>query len=244
MVNKWLCKLASITLSLSLMSFSAIAEDEVNPADPWEGFNRSVFTFNDTLDTYISRPVAVVYNKVMPQRLDDGVSNVFSNLADVVVIVNDLLQGKFKQGGQDLGRFLVNSTVGIAGLVDVGSRIGLDKNEEDFGQTLGYWGVDAGPYLMLPLYGPSTVRDAFGSVVNSQLDLVRYVDHVPTRNQLYGLRMIDKRDAYLELEDAIFGDKYTYLRDVYLQRRAFLVNDGEVEDPFGEDGEEIEYDFE
>jgi len=226
------------------MSFSAIAEDEVNPADPWEGFNRSVFTFNDTLDTYISRPVAVVYNKVMPQRLDDGVSNVFSNLADVVVIVNDLLQGKFKQGGQDLGRFLVNSTVGIAGLVDVGSRIGLDKNEEDFGQTLGYWGVDAGPYLMLPLYGPSTVRDAFGSVVNSQLDLVRYVDHVPTRNQLYGLRMIDKRDAYLELEDAIFGDKYTYLRDVYLQRRAFLVNDGEVEDPFGEDGEEIEYDFE
>jgi len=244
MVNKWLCKLASITLSLSLMSFSAIAEDEVNPVDPWEGFNRSVFTFNDTLDTYISRPVAVVYNKVMPQRLDDGVSNVFSNLADVVVIVNDLLQGKFKQGGQDLGRFLVNSTVGIAGLVDVGSRIGLDKNEEDFGQTLGYWGVDAGPYLMLPLYGPSTVRDAFGSVVNSQLDLVRYVDHVPTRNQLYGLRMIDKRDAYLELEDAIFGDKYTYLRDVYLQRRAFLVNDGEVEDPFGEDGEEIEYDFE
>ena len=149
--------LATILLSLPLLSSSLQAEEQ----DSFEGFNRNMFYFNDKVDQYALRPLAVAYTEVMPNPLEQGVANVFSNLNEVTNVVNDLLQGKFKQAGHDGGRFLINSTIGMAGLFDVAERAGLSKSDgEDFGQTLAVWGVGEGPYLMLPLVGPSTLRDA------------------------------------------------------------------------------------
>ena len=130
--------------------------------DPWEGFNRAVFTFNDTLDFYVLKPVATGYDKAMPDPLQDGVTNFFNNVGEIRTIFNDLLQLKLKQAGLDTTRFIVNTTVGVFGFIDIGSRIGLDRHDEDFGQTLGYWGVGSGPYLVLPLLGPNTLRDSAG----------------------------------------------------------------------------------
>ena len=147
-------------LFMSTISMGAMGEElEV---DPWQGFNRAVFEFNETLDQYVAKPVAQGYQAVTPQFVDTGISNFFSNLEDVLIIANDILQLKPMQALSDTGRFLVNSTIGIFGFFDVASHIGLEKHNEDLGQTLGYWGVGAGPYVMLPVLGPSNLRDAFG----------------------------------------------------------------------------------
>ena len=150
-----------------VMFFSAAVQAEENNPDPWEGFNRSVFEFNEVLDRNVAKPLAQGYQYITPKPVDDSVTNFFSNLEDVLVIVNDVLQLKFGQALSDTGRVLINTTVGFFGLFDVASKIGLEKHNEDFGQTLGYWGVGSGPYLVLPVLGPSTLRDAFGTGAGS-----------------------------------------------------------------------------
>jgi len=200
-----------------------------NPADPLEPLNRSVFIFNDTVDGAIMKPVARGYRAVLPRFVRTGVTNFFSNLQDVWISVNDFLQGKVQQGVEDGSRFLFNSTFGLAGILDVASSWGLEKHDEDFGQTLGRWGVGTGAYLVLPILGPSTVRDGLGLLVDFQTDLVWRIDDVPVRNSLVTLRFIDRRANLLDttnvLEEAAL-DKYAFVRDAWLQRRRNLVYDG------------------
>lgn len=201
-------------------------------SDPFEGYNRKVFAFNDWFDGHLLQPVAKGYNYAVPGPLNKGISNFFSNIDDVNVVVNDLLQLKLRQAGSDTGRVLVNTTVGVVGLIDVATDLGLPKHHEDFGQTLGYWGFGSGAYIVLPFLGSSNVRDGLGSIANSQLDGVMQINEVPTRNSLYSLRTLDNRAELLSAEKLIRGDRYTFIRDLYLQRREYLVNDGMVEDDF------------
>lgn len=200
-----------------------------NPADPLESFNRGVYKFNDTLDKAVAKPVAQGYNAVMPEPGKIMVTNFFSNLDDVVVTANDLLQLKLKQGFSDGMRFLVNTTVGVGGLIDVAAINGLEKHDEDFGQTLGYWGVGNGPYLVLPLLGPSTVRDGVGLYVDSRPSKIRRVKHMRTRNQLVVTKAVNRRAQLLDQEkvlDEAAIDRYGFIRDAYLLRRQSQVYDG------------------
>jgi len=201
-----------------------------NPDDPLEGYNRAMFKFNDGVDKAIIKPVASGYKAVMPGFARTGVTNFFSNLGDIWIGINNVLQGKVGAGASDFGRFAINTTVGIFGLFDVASNAGLDKHNEDFGQTLGRWGVGSGAYVVLPFLGPSSVRDGFGVLaVDWHGDPLWYVGNVPTRNELYGVRVVDTRanllDASRLLEEAAL-DRYSYLRGAYLQRRRNLVYDG------------------
>jgi phospholipid-binding lipoprotein MlaA len=201
-----------------------------NPDDPLEGYNRAMFGFNDSVDKAIIKPVAEGYKAVVPAFARTGVSNFFSNLGDIWIGVNNILQGKLGAGASDFGRFAINTSAGILGLFDVASNAGLDKHDEDFGQTLGRWGVGSGVYVVLPFLGPSSVRDGFGLLaVDWQGDPIWYVSNVPTRNELYGLRLVDTRASLLDasrlMEQAAL-DRYAYLRGAYLQRRRSLVYDG------------------
>ncbi len=224
--------LVGILLSGQVLADSSASEET---QDPWEGFNRKVFVFNDTLDTYALKPVAKGYRAITPDPVEDGVSRMFSNVGEIVNVVNDLLQGKFRQAGNDTGRFLVNTTIGLVGFFDVADDLGMPKNEgEDFGQTLGVWGVGEGPYLVLPLLGPGTLRDGPAKIVDFLIDPISEIDHVPTRNQIQGVRVVSGRADLLKAEELISGDKYSFIRDVYLQRREYLLNDGQVEDDFGD----------
>lgn len=175
------------------------------------------------------RPVAKAYKFVAPQFVETGVSNFFSNLGQPTVIVNDLLQAKFRPALSDTGRFLVNTTLGIGGLWDPAGGMGLDKHDEDFGQTLGKWGTPSGAYLMLPFLGPSTVRDAFGSVADIYTDPIHYVERDAIRYSLDGMNLIDTRARLLENEETLRQtfDQYAFLRNVFLQRREYQVTDGE-----------------
>ena len=209
--------------------------DAAKDPDPYENINRKTHAFNETLDKYIARPVAKVYTNTVPDPVERGVVNFFSNLDDLTNIANSLLQAKFGQAANDTGRFLINSTLGIGGLFDVASRAGLPKGEgEDFGQTLGAWGVGEGPYLMLPLVGPSTLRDAPSKYIDSFANPVSELEDVSARNSLRLLGLVSTRAELLGLDDAISGDSYLFVRDVYLQRREYLVNDGAIEDDFGD----------
>ncbi len=233
----------SLLLVMALILASQVqAQDAEHNPDPWEGFNRKVFAFNEGADRWVLKPLAKGYQKVTPSMVETGISNAFANLGELNTIANDLLQLKLGQAVSDTTRFLVNTTVGLLGLFDVASAMGLEKHEEDFGQTLGYWGVNSGPYVMVPLLGPYTVRDGFGRIVDAQVDYVTNLDHVPTRNQLIALRVIDTRASLIKAEELITGDRYTFIRDAYLQRREYLVKDGVVEDDFGEEDYEEDYD--
>jgi phospholipid-binding lipoprotein MlaA len=205
-----------------------------NPRDPYEGFNRAMFTFNDTVDTYALKPVATAYKNVTPSFVQTGVSNFFGNLADAWTAINNLLQGKGQDGMSDVTRFALNSTLGIAGLFDIASEAGLPKHKEDFGQTLGTWGVSSGPYLMLPLLGPSTVRDTAALPVDISGDIWRYKEPTNVRNIGTVVRVVDQRASLLDastlLEDAAL-DRYEFLRDGYLQRRESQIHpDGNPRD--------------
>ena len=222
---------AAVAVILSgLAAVPAFTDD-----DRFENLNRKVFIINDRLDQYALRPAAVTYKKLMPNPLEKGVDNFFGNLDEVTNVVNDLLQGKFNQAAHDGGRFLLNTTLGLGGLFDVAQRAGLEKSDgEDFGQTLAVWGVGEGPYLMLPLIGPSTLRDAPSKFVDSITSPFSYVDDVRTRNTARGVDLLAKRAGLLEIDRVISGDKYLFVRDVYLQRNRYLVNDGAIEDDFGD----------
>lgn len=210
-------------------TLSGCATSGGNPSDPLEPFNRAVFGFNDTVDDAVIKPVAKAYRAVLPGLVRTGISNFFSNLEDVWISVNDVLQGKFQQGFEDFGRFLLNSTLGVGGIFDLASEAGLRKNNEDFGQTLGSWGIGSGAYLVLPVLGPSTVRDGLGFLFDSQADLVFRIDGVRVHNSLYVTRGISTRANLLDASsvlDTAALDRYAFVRDAWLQRRLNLVYDG------------------
>lgn len=210
--------------------------DEQLNRDPWEGFNRKVFVFNDTADHYVLAPIARGYRAVTPDPVETGIGNVFSNIFEITTIANDLLQFELGQAGSDTGRFIINSTIGIFGIFDVASKVGLKKHDQDFGLTLAAWGVESGPYVMLPFLGPTTVRDGMGKLVDGRTtDYVAQLDHVPTRNQLMALREVDTRAGLLDFEKLITGDRYTFIRDVYLQHRDAAAGVEPQSDSFGED---------
>ncbi len=200
-----------------------------NPRDPFEGFNRAVFDINDGLDKTLIKPVAQSYETVLPAPVRKGVSNFFGNIGDVFIAANNLLQGKPAEAATDVGRFAINSTFGVLGIFDFATDLGLEKHEEDFGQTFGRWGAGSGPYLVLPILGPSTFRDGIGLALDLKTDPVAQTDNVPARNTLIGIRAIDERAGLLTadkiLEEAAL-DRYAYTRDAYLQRRRSLIYDG------------------
>ena len=204
-----------------------------SPKDPFEGFNRGVFEFNDVLDRYALKPIAQGYQAVVPETIRFIVGNVFANLGDVYTAFNQLLQGKPRFALTDMTRFVVNSTLGFAGAADVASAIGLERHNEDFGQTLGRWGVPSGPYLVLPFFGPSSLRDAPARYVDSFGNPVGYVSDIPVRNTAYGLSVVDTRASLLKSERLLDGaalDKYSLIRDGWLQRRRSAVFDGDPPD--------------
>lgn len=218
----------SLVIALAAIAATGCASTHAkNPVDPLESFNRGIYQFNDTVDKAAIKPVAQGYNAAMPEPGKIMVSNFFSNLDDLLVTINDLLQFKFAQAASDGSRFLFNSTFGVFGLFDVADR--LEKHDEDFGQTLGYWGMGNGPYIVLPILGPSTLRDSVGLVADSRPSVIRRVDPPRARNQLYVTKGINSRARLLDQEkilDEAAVDRYEFIRDTYLLRRKSQVYDG------------------
>ncbi len=228
-------------VTLLLLSGVSMAQDEDENRDPIEGLNRAVFKFNDKFDQYLLKPVAKGYQAVLPRILNDGVTNFFNNLNDVVVIANGLLQGKFEQAAMDTSRVVYNTTFGVLGFFDVASHMDLPKHNEDFGQTLAVWGVPEGGYLVLPFLGPSTFRDAPGLVVDwFVLSPIRWFN--PTlRDRVIALavRGVDTRAGLLRVERALDDaalDRYIFFREAFLQRRLNLIYDGNPPQPEFEEG--------
>ncbi|MDR0996082.1 MAG: VacJ family lipoprotein [Zoogloeaceae bacterium] len=202
-----------------------------NPSDPWEGFNRKMYAVHDAIDSVVLKPVAKGYETAMPLPARMGVHNFFSNLWEPARAGNGMLQGKPKSGFTSLGRFLINSTLGIFGLFDVASELDIDQQEADLGQTLATWGVPSGPYLFVPLFGPTTLRDFPSNLVEQQYAYPlspHYVDHVPTRNSVIAARVVDLRAGLLPtdklLEQAAL-DPYAYIRSAWLQHRASVTGE-------------------
>lgn len=218
-----------LILSLSLLSACASVPGGPTEGDPFESYNRAMFSFNDGLDKYFLKPVAEGYDTVVPNPIKTGVSNFFSNLGDIFVILNDILQFKFTQAIEDTGRFIFNSTIGLYGLIDVATPMGLEKHNEDFGQTLATWGVADGPYIVLPFFGPHTLRGTSDLLVQAELDPIYDIEKDET---LYGavfLRTIDIRYKLLKasnIAEQAAVDKYSFIRDAYLQYRKNLIYDG------------------
>ena len=243
---KFLKWLAVLVLALTLGACATTGQNGSTPsktvkADPWEPMNRAVFSFNETLDEYLIKPVTKAYRAVVPEVVRTAISNVFSNIGDIYTAVNNLLQGKPKEAVSDLGRVVINTTMGVFGIFDIATDAGLEKHKEDFGQTLGVWGVGSGPFVVLPVLGPSTVRDTAGWVVDIKTDLlINQVDDVGVRNSITGVRIVDARSRFLDtegiVEEAAF-DKYSFIRDAYLARRKNMIYDGnppeerDMEDP-------------
>jgi len=238
MRNKFFTLIA--ILVISLMTGCATTTNK----DPLEGLNRGIYKFNDVADKAVFKPVAGAYKAVAPTPVQTGISNFFANLRTFMTTINQVLQFKFNKAAESATRFVVNTTVGIAGFIDVASKTGIPQYKEDFGQTLGYWGVGNGAYLMLPFLGPSTLRDTGGLAFDTMLlDPLGYVENVRVRNTLYGTFFISTRASYLpgsDLLDEAALDPYTFMRDAYLQRRENQVADGEVAAKSTDDFETIE----
>lgn len=223
-----LSRVAAVTAASALMAGCA-APKNPHPEDPWEGFNRGVYSFNDTVDRALFKPVAQAYTFVTPQPVRSCVHNMFSNIDDVWAAANSFLQGRGHDFVNTLGRFLFNSTMGIGGCFDVASTTGARKIPNDFGTTLGVWGLGQGPYVVLPVLGPSTIRDSAGMVGDWQANKyvnIGAIDNVPLRNSLWGLQVIDMRASLLTTTntvDRVALDPYSFVRDAYLQRRAAMV---------------------
>jgi phospholipid-binding lipoprotein MlaA len=233
---------AAVSLALLFLAAGcATVPGPADPRDPLEGYNRAVYKFNDTVDRAFLKPVAKGYDAITPTLVKTGITNFFSNLDDVRIIANDFLQAKFREALANTGRLVLNTTAGVAGFFDVGSRVGLPKGNRDFGQTLGVWGIQSGPYFVLPFLGPSTIRDAFGRFADSYVQYPYYVEHVPTRNSVFALDTINTRANLLGAGNILSGaalDEYSFVRDAFLQRRARLVGDGNVAGPKDEFEEE------
>ena len=222
-------KMKSLLFALLFALAAGGCASSNTPGDPFEGFNRAMFGFNEALDNAVLKPVATGYRNVVPEPVRECTGNVFSNINDVFVAVNSLLQGKVGDAVSDACRVLVNSTVGVLGCFDVASKMGLEKHNRDFGQTFGKWGIGSGPYFVFPFLGPSNIREGVGTLIYSNLDPV-WANHIPTRNVAYSLRAVNRRAELLSassaLEDAAL-DKYAFVRDAYVQRRQSLIDDGD-----------------
>lgn len=232
------CAVLSFLLLLTGCSNSNVKTDskvastnqKTKNIDPYQNFNRKVYAFNIGVDKLLLKPVAKAYKVIAPKAVDDSIGNVFANLGDVGNTINNVLQGKFSHAANDAGRFLVNSTIGLAGLIDIASPSGFDKHDEDFGQTLAKWGMKSGPYVMLPLLGPSTIRDA-----SAKLTVDRFTDPAHYHNEsiaLTGLKVIKKRTDFFAEEEILkdlSNDQYSALRDIWLQNRKFLIRDGKTD---------------
>jgi phospholipid-binding lipoprotein MlaA len=228
-----ICVRASLVVGALAVLAGCATGPNANPADPLEPLNRQVARFNDTVDDAVLRPVATVYRQVLPSPVRTGVNNFFSNLSDVWSFANSVAQLKLQDSAQTFMRVNVNTFFGLGGLLDIATEAGIDHHPEDFGQTLGYWGVPSGPYLVLPLLGPSTLRDALALPIDINGDPVNYVTNIPLRNSMYALRLVDIRSNLLRagqlLQDAAL-DKYSFTRDAFLQRRRSEIHDGNPPD--------------
>jgi phospholipid-binding lipoprotein MlaA len=231
---QWLTKLKRLVilgLVAGMVGCASIpAGVEPSPHDPWEPFNRSVFEFNEGLDAYLLKPVVAGYRFVLPEFVRDGIYNFFSNYSDIYTALQNLLQGKPSDAFSDLMRVVVNTTFGLGGLIDMATPGGLPKHKEDWGQTFGVWGIPSGPYVVLPFFGPSSVRDTFGTAADLESDyLFGYVKDIGLRNSITGLRVVNSRNTYYEAGDLLDGaaiDKYSFMRDAYIQRREYQINEG------------------
>ena len=235
-------KLIQLFLSFALVSLVTGCATQANK-DPLEGINRGVYKFNDVTDKAILKPIATGYKAITPTPVRKGVNNFFNNLGSITTVLNDLLQFKFSHAFTDAGRFVINSTFGIAGLIDLASMDNIPLHKEDFGQTLGYWGAGNGAYLVLPIIGPSSVRDTTGLVFDTfTTDPIQYVHHrgnIAASNWLSAGQLVDKRTELLDTKDLVDDaslDPYAFARDAYLQRRDSLIADGELNKKPVDDG--------
>lgn len=220
-----------------LLSFPIFGE-EIN--DPFEDLNRDIFIFNEKLDEKLLKPAALTYRKVTPQFARTGVTNFFNNLEEIDTTINQVLQGEIKYAFNDAGRFVINSTIGLFGLIDVASKIGLERHEEDFGQTLGVWGFNSGPYIMIPFLGPSNTRDLLSRPISSFLSGTFAMEDNDVKLTLVGIDALETRERLLDAETLIIGDKYIFVKDAYLQSREYEINNGSTEDDeFLDDMEDI-----
>jgi len=247
---KHLCLFASL-----IISGCATVGDTADPRDPLESYNRAVYNFNDGFDKYLLKPVAEGYDAITPDPIQTGFNNFFSNLDDIIVIVNDLLQLKPLQFLSDTGRFIVNSTLGLGGFIDWASDMNMPKHEEDFGQTLGYWGVPSGPYFIIPFLGPSSIRDGTGLLVDGQVSPIwqELESGFPIKSRdtttalsLRAVKGVDSRATLLKAESILNEaalDRYTFIREAYLQRRENLVYDGNPPEEPVEFNEDELFDF-
>lgn len=232
----WAC-CSGLLLACFFLQVNAV-QAAADPRDPWEGLNRKIFVFNDATDRYVLRPLAKGYKAVTPSVVDQSIGNFFDNLSELRNAGNSLLQGKGGDAGVAMSRFLVNTSIGVFGLFDVAGHFGLARMPEDFGQTLAVWGVSNGPYLVIPFLGPSTLRDGLGRGVDGVSSVNQLVDPEATRYYLTALDLLQTRASLLSADELVSGDRYSFFKDVYMQRREFDINDGLVIDSFG--GEEFE----
>ena len=236
-------KLITLSLSCLLAIFISGCATTNNNNDPLEGVNRGIYKFNDVADKAVIKPVAKAYKAVTPSPIRKGFNNFFNNLGSLTTVINDLLQFKFAHAFTDAGRFVINTTFGLAGFIDVASMDNIPNRKEDFGQTLGYWGVGNGAYLVLPILGPSTLRDATGFAIDTATsDPITYthnIGEIRLHNQIRAAQLVDKRTQLLDAGDLVDNaslDPYSFVREAYLQRRASQVADGVVNTKTLEDG--------
>lgn len=219
----------AVATALGLLAVNGVALADEDSRDPYEKFNRAMFTVNEQIDTYVAKPLAKGYDQAVPLPAKASIGSALGNVGDLWIGVNNAMQGKFSEAGNDLGRLVINSTLGILGLFDVASELGLEKHDEDFGQTLAVWGIKDSDYLVLPVFGPRTVRDAAGLVADSYVDPIGDVRPISARNSIRGVRFVDLRASLLPTDKVVEEaalDKYAYIRDAYLQRRRHQIYDG------------------
>ena len=232
-----------ISMVMLVFLLSSCSTTGSSKNDPLEPMNRAIFEFNEVVDDNIFEPVAKTYKYITPDPVETGVSNFFSNIGEVSTIANDVFQFKFKQAGYDFLRFSINTTIGVLGIFDVATSVGLKKNNEDFGQTLGYWGIPQGPYLVLPFFGASTFRDAPGLYADMQISPINQLDNEEELT-LNALNAISTRARLLratKILDTAAKDKYIFIRESYLQKRESMVNDGDSEEDFEIDVIGVDY---
>jgi phospholipid-binding lipoprotein MlaA len=224
-------------LLILLLSFPIFGE-EID--DPFEDLNRDIFIFNEKLDEKLLKPAALTYRKVTPQFARTGVTNFFNNLEEIDTTINQVLQGEIKYAFNDASRFVINSTIGLLGLIDVASKMGLERHEEDFGQTLGVWGFNSGPYIMIPFLGPSNPRDLLSRPISSFLSGTFAMEDNDVKLTLIGIDALETRERLLDAETLIIGDKYIFVKDAYVQSREYEINNGStVNDEFLDDMDDI-----
>lgn len=232
-MNKSAVMHLGLLLSMSLFSATSTADESVY--DPWEPVNLKVHAFNEFMDEHFLRPAATGYMKYVPVPARRGVSNFFANIGDISVLANNLLQFKLSAAANDTGRIMLNTTIGLGGVLDVATSIGFIKNDEDFGQTLGTWGVGPGPYVVLPLFGPSNLRDSFGLFADTATNPINHQDNIRIRNTAFALEQLDRRVAGLAVDALMLGDPYIFTREAYSAQREYLVTDGEVDDSWDDE---------